>query len=176
MKFLKCFNMRKYITLVLITLFSISSCKIFREKSSDYKFEQNKDSLGVINTAINLSKLFVLTGNNELLEIDANGYSKVRVGSDGSVLAEGDQENKGNLSVKRSKNSQALVNKSDSFATLDQLSNVNDSTAVESKAEYTYNAKPDAWFNTWWVWIVGVVLVVSNYFIIKKFDIIRFLK
>jgi len=145
-----------------------SSCKIFRKKSSDSELVQTRDSLGVINANFNLSKLFVLTADDEVLEIDANGFSRVRVSKDG-VDADGD--GKGNLSVKKKSSGSKLLNASDSTSSALQISAVKDSLKGTEKKDYSYNATPSTGFNYWWTLILVSLLLTIVYLWFSKFDL-----
>lgn len=161
--------MYKLFFIALLAVTVLSSCKIFRKKSSDSELVQTRDSLGVINTNLNLSKLFVLTADDEVLEIDANGFSRVRVSKDGTVKADGD--GKGSLSVKKKSSGSKLLNATDSTSSTLQIADVKDSLKDTEKKDYNYNATPSTGFNYWWTLILGILLLAIVYLLFSKFDL-----
>lgn len=163
------YSMYKLIFIALLGVAVLSSCKIFRKKSSDSEVVQTRDSLGVINTNLNLSKLFVLTTDDEVLEIDANGFSRVRVSKDGAVEADGD--GKGSLSVKKKSSGSKLLNASDSTNSTLQIGAIKDSLKEAEKKDYNYNATPSTGFNYLWTLILGSLLLAFVYLWFSKFDL-----
>jgi len=107
------------------------------------------------------------------MDFDAQGFHIIRVSADGHIETEGEG---GKLTYRKSQHNNVSVGIVDSSIINQQTDNVSDSTRVDVAEEKVYHADPDTWFNWWWVFAGGAVLLIGLVMTLRKLNVKSFLK
>jgi len=159
----------------LLALFSflMTSCDIFRKSNSSYTYHSGRDSTEQTLSQVDLTRVIWYDGSEVLMDFDASGFRVIRIHADGSVETEGEG---GQLSLRKAENKNSGGAATDSLAKNEKLVNVRDSVEVEAHKEKVYHADPDTWFNWWWVFAGGAVLLIGLVMTLRKLNVKSLLK
>lgn len=150
----------------------LSSCSIFRKNKTEHHFSSSRDSVGKIDTKVDLSKIIMVNSKGEVIQLNAVGFREISVNPDGSIDAKGEN---GKLNLTKQSNSNDSLSNSDLSTKQKEEAKVKGKVKDQGKSLELRDTKPDPWFTTWIGAVVGTVIIGIAILILNKINLKKYI-